>query len=110
MHPSKRKGDAAEREIAGILTDLLGVDVKRALGAGRQDDIGDLHGIADVTAQVKSYRDIARAINDGLDDLDRQQANAGTIFGVVFVRRPGNRWIAVMDIERWATMYREAQA
>lgn len=108
-HPSKRKGDAAEREIAAILTDHLGVDVKRALGAGRQDDIGDLH-IADVTAQVKAYRDIARAINDGLDDLDRQQANACTIFGVVFVRRPGGRWIAVMDVERWATMYREAQA
>lgn len=109
-HPSKRKGDHAEREIAQLLSDHLGIEVKRALGAGRQDDIGDLHGIDDVTAEVKSYRDVAAAIRDGLDDLEREQGNAGTPFGVVFVRRPGGRWIAVMDVPRWAAMYREAVA
>jgi Holliday junction resolvase len=107
-HPSKRKGDAAELEIAKILADQLGHDVKRALGAGRADDIGDLHGVPDCTIEVKSYNDVTRAIADGLDDLEREQANAGTLFGVVMVRRRGGRWIAVMDVDRWVTMYREA--
>lgn len=109
-HPSKRKGDRAELEIARILSDLLGLDVRRALGAGRADDVGDLHGIPDVCAEVKNYQSIARAIDDGLADLEREQANASVPFGVVFVRRPGggDRWIAVMDVPRWATYYREA--
>jgi len=108
--PSKRKGDQGEREIAAILTDLLGVKVRRKLGAGRREDEGDLEGLPDCTIEVKSYADLARAINDGLHDLDREQANAGTTFGVVFVRRRGGRWIAVMDPARFATFYREASA
>ena len=107
-NPSKRKGDAAELEIARIITDLTGWNVRRALGAGRQDDTGDLYGIPSTTAQVKNYADQARAINEGLHDLERQQTNAGTTFGVVFVRRRGGRWIAVMDVPGWAIWAREA--
>ena len=107
-HPSKRKGDAAELEIAKYLSDHLGHDVKRMLGAGRADDVGDLHGIPDCTCEVKNYKDLATGINEGLADLDREQVNAGTTFGVVFVRRRGGRWLAVLDIDRWITLYREA--
>lgn len=39
--PSKRRGDQAERELAKILSDELGVRVRRKLGAGRRDDEGD---------------------------------------------------------------------
>lgn len=109
-HPSKRKGDEAEREIAAVLGQLLGLDVRRMLGAGRQDDVGDLHGIPGVCAEVKNYRDVTAAIRDGLNDLDREQPNSGEPFGVVFVRRPGGRWVAVMDLTRWADLYREATA
>ena len=108
--PSKRKGDHAEREIARILADQLGVDVRRKLGAGRTDDEGDLHGLPDVTVEVKSYRDVARAVRDGLDDLAREHANAGTTHAVAFVRRPGGRWFAAMTVEQWCTLYREATA
>ena len=107
-NPSKAKGDSGEREIAKIITDLTGWDVRRALGAGRQDDVGDLYGIPDTTSQVKVYANVTRAINEGLHDLERQQTNASTTFGVVFVRRRGGRWIAVMDVPRWATYAREA--
>ena len=34
-NPQKRKGDAAEREAAQLLSDLLGLVVRRKLGAGR---------------------------------------------------------------------------
>lgn len=107
-NPNKRKGDSGEREIAKLLTDLLGFTVRRKLGAGRQDDTGDLEGLPDCTAQVKNWSDIARAIREGLPGLRSQQQNAGTIHGVLFIRRRGGDWIAVMDLDQWATLYRES--
>ena len=105
--PSKRKGDKGEREAAGILADLLGLPVRRKLGAGRKDDEGDLEGVPDWTLEVKNYADLATGINEGLRDLEREQANAGSTFGAVLVRRRGGRWIAVMDLEGLATVMRE---
>ena len=107
---SKNKGDRAELEIARILHDLTGDNVRRKLGAGRSDDEGDLEGLTDTTAEVKAYADVLAAIRDGLADLEREQVNAGTVFGVLFVKRPRSGWIAVMTVEQWATWYREATA
>lgn len=109
-NPSKRKGDHAEREIATILAGELGLPVRRKLGAGRSDDAGDLDGLPDVCAQVKNFKDITRAIREAMTGLDDQQANAGSTHAVAFVRRPGGRWIAVMDIPGWSGLYREAIA
>ena len=39
-NPQKRKGDAAEREAAQLLSDLLGLVVRRKLGAGRTTRAG----------------------------------------------------------------------
>lgn len=106
--PSKRKGDAAEREAAALLTDLLGVVVRRKLGAGRADDCGDLDGLADWTMEVKNRPgDIARALREGLDDATREQENAGTTHGAALVRRPGGRWVVAMTLEQFATVVRE---
>lgn len=106
--PSKRKGDAAEREIAKILSDQLGVTVRRKLGAGRMDDEGDIEGLADTCVEIKNYRDIARGLNEGLADSVREQANAGTMHGVAFIRRPGGRWFAALTVEQYCTLWREA--
>lgn len=108
-NPAKRKGDAAEREIAKILADHIGLPVRRKLGAGRSDDQGDIDGIPDTTVQVKHFADQTRAIRQGLDDLEIQQRNASTTHGVLFVRRPGGRWIAVMTVEQWCNLWRETQ-
>lgn len=106
----KARGDRAELEIAKLLHELTGDPVRRKLGAGRMDDEGDLEGLTDTTAQIKNYRDITRALREALNDLPTQQANAGTTFGVAFIRRPGGRWFAAMDLEQFATWYREATA
>jgi hypothetical protein len=105
---AKRKGDAAELEIARLLTEHLGGTIRRRLGAGRRDDTGDLDGLTDTTVQVKNYADITRAIREGLDSSTTQQANAGTPFGVCFIRRPGGRWFAALTIEQFCALYREA--
>lgn len=109
-NPSKRKGDAAELEIARLLHDLTGDPVRRKLGAGRTDDTGDLDGLTETTAQVKNYRDVTRAVGDALHDLPTQQANAGTAYAVAFIRRPGGRWFAAMTLDQWASLYRSATA
>jgi hypothetical protein len=107
-NPQKRKGDAAELEAARILSDLTGFPVRRKLGAGRADDTGDLDGIPDTTIQVKNYKDVTRAVNEGLAGCVEQQRNAGTAFGAAMIRRPGGRWFVCMTVEQFATLVREA--
>ena len=109
-NPQKNKGDKAEREIAGLLVELTGWPVRRKLGAGRADDTGDLDGIPETTVQVKDYRDVLRAIREGLPALRVQQANAGTPFAALLVRRRGGHWAAVMDLDQLAALLREATA
>lgn len=105
-NPRKDKGDNAERELAHRLTDLLGTLVRRKLGAGRADDTGDLDGLA-CAVQVKNYTDVLRAIREGLACIDEQTRNAAAPYGVVFVRRRGGEWIAVLSLDHFAAMYRE---
>lgn len=106
--PSKRKGDAAEREVAGLLSDLLGMPVRRKLGAGRQDDCGDIDGIPGWTLECKNRpNDVLRALREGLADVEREQANAGTTHGAALIRRPGARWFVAMSLEQFATVVRE---
>lgn len=104
----KAKGDRAELEVQGILRDLLGYPARRKLGAGRQDDIGDIDGIPDTCIQVANYKDIARAIREKVPACSVQQARAGATFGATFVRLPGGRYVVVQTPEQWATMHREA--
>jgi len=106
---AKRKGDAAELEAARLLADLTGFPVRRKLGAGRADDTGDLWGIPDTVVQIKAYTDTQRAIREGLPELRTQQANASTPFAALLVRRHGKKeWVAVMGLDQFATLLREA--
>ena len=109
-NPQKAKGDAAELEVARLIADLTGWNVKRKLGAGRADDTGDLYGVPETTVQVKNFTDCNRAIREGLIDLEIQMTNSGDTFGVLLVRRRGGRWIAVMPLAMWATYAREASS
>lgn len=105
---AKRKGDAAEREAAKLLSDLLGVPAERKLGAGRKEDTGDIYGVPDTVIQVANYRDITLALRRKLDDCPIQQERAGATFGAAMIRRPGGRWFVAMTPEQFATLWREA--
>jgi hypothetical protein len=106
---AKRKGDRAELEVQGLLRDYLGVPARRQLGAGRQDDIGDINGVPDTTIQVASYADINRAIREKLPETVAQQERAGSLFGALFCRRKGGGYVVVMTPDQFATLWREAQ-
>ena len=106
--PQKRKGDAAELEVARILHDLTGWPVRRKLGAGRTDDEGDLEGIPDTVVQVANWADINRAIRQKPVEAEQQRANAGATFAVTLIRLRGGTWRAVLTPEQLATWMREA--
>ena len=109
-NPQKRKGDKAEREVAELINQMLGTYARRKLGAGRQDDEGDIEGVTDWTIEVKNYSNVSVAVSKGRDDAVREQANAGTPFGCAFVRHPGGTYSVVMSPEQWATVVRELAA
>jgi hypothetical protein len=105
---SKRKGDKAELEVQTMLRDQLGVPARRALGAGRKDDIGDITGIPDTTIQVANYASLDRAVREKLPELERQQANARATHAALFCRRIGGTWVVVLTPQMWFTLIREA--
>jgi hypothetical protein len=108
MHPSRRKGIAAEREVAALCSDLTGYTVKRRYNLGTHEDTGDLVGIPDTVIQVVAYQDVVRAISEKLPETLRQQQRAGATFGATFVRRRGGSFLVVLTPEQWATYVREA--
>lgn len=107
-NPNKLKGDKAEREVQGLLRDLLGVPARRKLGAGRMDDTGDIDGVPDTVISVVNYQDITRAIREKLPEVEVQRARANATFAATFVRRPGGKYVVVLSPEQWATYVREA--
>ena len=66
VSPNKARGDRAEREAAELIANLLGVTVRRKLGAGRTNaaggDTGDLEGVPDHAIQVANWVDLATAL------------------------------------------------
>lgn len=108
-HPSKRKGDSAEREVERILQDFLGVPARRKLGAGRRDDMGDIDGVPDTCISVGNIARLSEAIREKPLECEVQQRRSGCTFGATWVRLRGGQWRIVMTPEQWTTMWREAQ-
>lgn len=105
---SKAKGDRAELEVQALLREHLGVPARRALGAGRLDDMGDMTGVPQTVIQCANYTDIVRAIREKVPECERQQAVAGVPFGATFVRRHGGAYVVVQSVAQWAALWREA--
>ena len=101
-NPQKRKGDSAEREAAAVLTELLGTPVRRKLGAGRQDDTGDLDGVPDHVIQVANWADTAAAAIQKPRGAEQQRLNANATHAATLVRFRGGTWRVVLTLEQWA--------
>ena len=105
--PSKRKGDAGELEVQAIFRDQIGSG-RRALGAGRKDDIGDITGIPHLTVQVANRKDIAATVREKPLEAEQQRIRAGTAFGCTFIRLRGGDWRVVLTTDQFFSLYREA--
>jgi hypothetical protein len=102
MNPQKAKGDRAELEAAAMLTDLLGVPVRRKLGAGRADDTGDLDGVPGHVVQVASWADTAAAARVKPKGAEQQRRNAGARHAATLIRFRGGQWRVVLTVEQWS--------
>ena len=100
---SKRKGDRAEREAAAVVADLTGHPVRRMLGAGRTDDVGDLTGVPDTVIQVVAWTDVASAVRAKPLGAEAQRVNAGAAYAATMVRLRGGGWRVVLTPEQWAS-------
>lgn len=97
----KAKGDRAELEAAEELTKLTGLPVRRKLGAGRQDDTGDLDGIPDHAIQVANWADTAAAARIKPKGAEDQAQNAGVSHAATLIRFRGGTWRVVLTLEQW---------
>lgn len=105
---SKRKGDRAELEVQGILRDELGVSARRALGAGRKDDAGDITGVPDTAISVKNWKDISAAVRTAPVEVEVQRENAGAFHAATFIRLRGGDYRVVLTVDQWCRLWREA--
>jgi hypothetical protein len=108
--PNKAKGDKAEREAADLLTTLLARPVRRLLGAGRADDVGDLTGVKGWALQVAWWpANTLRAIRVKPLDAATQAANSGTPHSAALIRMVGGQWRVVMTLDQWADVVRSLE-
>ena len=105
-NPQKAKGDRAELEAAALLTEALGLPVRRKLGAGRSDDTGDLDGVPGHVVQVANWADTAAAARIKPAEAEQQRINAGADHAATLVRFRGGRWRVVLTLEQWARYVR----
>ncbi len=109
-NPQKRKGDAAEREAAELISALLGLTVRRKLGAGRTTsaggDTGDLDGVPGHALQVASWANAAAAARIKPSEAAEQAGHAGLPFAATLVRFRGGTWRVVLTPEQWAAYVR----
>jgi Holliday junction resolvase len=108
-NPSKNKGSRAEREAAAIWAEETGVPARRALGAGRKDDVGDIYGIPNTVCQVASIARLNEAIRLKPVAAEQQRLNAGVDFACTFVRMVGGEFRVVLTTSQWFQLWRAAQ-
>ena len=104
MNSQKNKGDQAEREAAELLSKATGYNVRRQLGAGRLDDIGDLDGIPDTIVQVANWTDKSKACLQKPREAEMQRWNAKAKYAASMIRWRGGHWRLVMTIDQFARL------
>jgi len=111
MNPQKNKGDKAEREACGLLTEFTGYEVERRFGAGMEKDKGDLTGIPNTVVQVTDMKNKTEAVLRKPREAEQQRINAKADHAITMVRfnkRPGckhgDNWRVVMTIEQYARL------
>jgi hypothetical protein len=107
-NPAKDKGDRAEREAAELFSALTGHPLRRELGAGRQDDQGDIDGLPDCALQVVHWADVSAAIRQKPIGAERQRLNRGARWAATLLRLRGKMWRVVLTPEQFAALYADA--
>lgn len=99
---NKSRGDKGERDVAALIAGLTGHPVRRMLGAGRADDVGDIDGVPDTVVQVAAWKDVLRAVWEKPLGAEEQRQNASAGYAATFVKLPRRGWRVVLTPEQWA--------
>ena len=108
-HPSKNKGNNAERQVVRYLreNDYPFADRMRS---GWTDDKGDIEGVPDTCIEVKAEKRIDLA--GYMVELQREIANAKAETGVVIVKKRGTtevgEWYACAPVSIWIQLLKES--
>lgn len=112
MSRQKDKGTRAESAVRDFLRGH-GFGAER-MPAGAAADRGDLAGVPGWTLEVKDYADVARALREAIDELQVEQANAGTPHGAAVVKRARRSnpadWYFVMRLGDAVPIMRQVQS
>ena len=93
----RNKGTAGEREIAGIVRDLTGGDVRRRVR--QHDGDSDLEGVPGWSVEVKRHATATRGELRKWWAQTVAQAQAEELLPVLFFRRNRDEWRAVWPLE-----------
>ena len=111
VNEQKARGDAGEREVESIFRAAGFRRARRALGAGRRDDVGDIDNVRELCVQVvrvAANGSLGSAILRKLPEVEVQRNNRRTRFGVVFARQDKKPWIVVMTPFQFLRIYKYA--
>ncbi len=93
----RNKGKAGEREVAAIVRDLTGWDVRRRVR--QHDGDSDLEGVPGWSVEVKNHAKASLANVRGWWEQAVEQAAPGKQRPVLFYKRQRGEWRAVWPLE-----------
>jgi len=105
---SRAKGNRCEQEVVNLLRDLSGFHVVRTRTPGTASDVGDIANLPHCVVEVKGHTNIARSISEGIPQARAASERTKQPWPTVWVRRPGGRYVVVMEPEFFLAMHREA--
>ena len=98
---ARRKGSDFERQVAGILADHLGANVRRVLLSGPRGE-GDVEGIPAVHIECKRHERTRLA-----EWYRKESAKANSKPFVLIHKRSGEPIFATMTLEDWIALFRK---
>ena len=103
------KGPLREREVAAIFNEAGFTKARRALGAGRQDDVGDIDGVPHLCLQVAGRKTgLATVIDEKLPATEIQRKNRDVPFAALWIRMDRKPWIIVLSPKMFFTLFKYA--
>jgi Holliday junction resolvase len=103
------KGPVREREVAAMFNEEGFAKARRALGAGRNDDVGDIDGVPHLCLQVAGRKTgLATVLDQKLPATEIQRKNRGVPFGALFVRMDRKPWVVHLTPRMFFTLFKYA--
>lgn len=99
-HTSRNKGANGERELANLLRDVWGYDVRRGYVFQHESDMVGLKGIHPEVKRVEKLN-VDAALDQAIREAEKRQDG----IPVVFHRKNRRGWEVTMRLDDWMDLY-----